>query len=277
MAKYFKRFPLIEYDGKFAKNIMAAVDFTEEAKRDIYSFFNFTLEEGKSRPDVLSYNYYDSSQYDWLIYMANQVIDPYHDYYKEEEQMKEHIKDKYGSIAVAEARILFYRNNWYKDTSTITLAAYDNLTANTTVDLRKYWKPKLNSLGGIIGYERVQEDWIASTNKVVQVTLTSNVSFTIGDIVKQPSTNATGVVEYSNGNIVTVKHVTGTFSANTEENIANTNIIKENINTNEESYWEPVYAYDDEVEKNELRKNISLIKSNYVPQLDKMFKEKIGS
>jgi hypothetical protein len=79
MSRYFDRFPVIDYDGTIAKNILTRVDFTEQSKKDIYSTFQFTLEEGFERPDLLSYNYYGSSQFDWMIYLTNNIVDPYYD------------------------------------------------------------------------------------------------------------------------------------------------------------------------------------------------------
>jgi hypothetical protein len=85
MGKYFNRFPLVDYNGTPAKNILARVDFTDQTKNDIYVNFDYVLQEGSTRPDILSFNYYNSSQYDWLIYMANEIVDPYHDYYKSQQ------------------------------------------------------------------------------------------------------------------------------------------------------------------------------------------------
>ncbi len=97
MSRYFDRFPVINYDGTVAKNILARVDFSEQSKRDIYSTFQFTLEEGFERPDLLSYNYYGSSQFDWMIYLTNNIVDPYYDYYKSTDDFKKFIESKYGS------------------------------------------------------------------------------------------------------------------------------------------------------------------------------------
>ena len=84
MSKYFDKFPLVNYNGVLAKNLMVKADFTETAKRDIYSNFDYVLEEGMTRPDMISNAYYNSPYYDWLIYLSNNIIDPYHDYYKSE-------------------------------------------------------------------------------------------------------------------------------------------------------------------------------------------------
>ena len=151
MARYFDRFPIVDYDGNVAKNILARVDFTEKTKRDIYSTFQFTLEEGFERPDLLSYNYYGSSKFDWMIYLTNNIVDPYYDYYKSAEDFKSYVQTKYGSNSNARSIILFYRLNWHEDERIITNQQYEALIANETANTRKYWKPKITNTGAVIG------------------------------------------------------------------------------------------------------------------------------
>jgi hypothetical protein len=55
MSRYFSRFPLVDYNGTPAKNILARVDFSEETKRDIYSNFDYVIQDDLIRPDFLSY------------------------------------------------------------------------------------------------------------------------------------------------------------------------------------------------------------------------------
>lgn len=274
MTKYFSRFPLVDYDGTPAKNILARVDFTDQSKKDIYVNFDYVLQDGSTRPDVLSFNYYNSAQYDWLIYMTNNVVDPYHDYYKSQEDFKSYIVGKYGSADIARSKILFYRNDWAADESMISETIYNGLSS----DIKKYWKPKLNSTNQIIGYDRVKDDWIVSTNRIVELTVTVDISsFNPGDIISQSSTDASGVLvskDVDTGLLI-VQHVEGAFAVSTADHISSVKIIKENISTTEAGFWAPVYAYDYEEEQNELKKYISMIKSSYVPDVEKSFIEQI--
>lgn len=280
MSKYFDRFPLVDYNGSIAKNILSRVDFTDESKKAIYSNFQFTLQEGFERPDLVSYNVYDSSQYDWLIYLSNNIVDPYYDYYKPHGDFNKYIVSKYGSVASARARIVFYRNNWHQDEKILTSAEYEALPSNENVNLRKYWKPKLSNIGAIVGYVRVEEDWVVSTNRIIELTTSvSPTGVSTGTGLKQSSTNASGVVDFVDleNNKITLKHINGTFTANTTEGITAVTTIVQNISDDEASYWSPVSAYDDEEEKNELKKNINLIKSSYLSDIEKVFKKKIKS
>lgn len=278
MGKYFDRFPLVDYDGTPVKNILSKVDFTDETKRDIYSNFDYVVQEGLDRPDVLSYTYYNSSMYDWLIYLSNQIVDPYHDIFRNQEDFYNHITKKYGTLASARNTIMYYRNNWAEDDRVISPTLYESLVTDETKDMKKYWKPKLNNLGTVSGYERVKEDWIVSTNKILEITLISTPDFVSGDILYQQSTGAYATVVNvdKTNNILTVQHVReGEFAINEEEGIVGVNLIIQNISDEEASYWKPVSAYDFEEEQNELKRYINMIKSNYLPDVEKLFIEKL--
>lgn len=280
MSRYFDRFPVVDYDGVVAKNILARVDFTDQTKKEIYSTFQFTLEEGFERPDLLSYNYYGSSQFDWMIYLTNNIVDPYYDYYRPTEDFKKYIEGKYGSASNARTIVKFYRNNWHDDDRLITPTQYEALQADETLNLRKYWKPKLANTGAILGYERIKEDWTVSTNKIVLLTLTASpASFVVGDRVSQTSTGAYATVDFvdTENNTLTVKHVVGTFAVNTSEGISAVTLIKQNISDDEASYWYAVNAYDEEQETNEMKRNVVVLKSSYLAEVEKQFIQQLST
>ncbi len=270
--KYFNRFPVVEYDGKVAKNILARVDFIDSSKRDIYSNFDYVLEEGSSRPDIISNNYYNSPYYDWLIYLSNGVIDPYHDYYRSAEDFQSYITAKYGSTTIARRNILFYRNDWSSDESLINESVYDNLQPV----IKKYWKPKLNNTSQIVGYERVKEDWTVSTNQIVKLVITSNLdNFNVGDVIEQDDAEGTVILKNADDNSITLQHITGAFVANTADGITSATILSKNISDLEASFWSPVTAYDYEEEQNELKRYVNIIKASYLPDIEKQFVELI--
>ena len=279
MARYFDRFPIVDYGGDIAKNILARVDFTEKTKRDIYSTFEFTLEEGFERPDLLSYNYYGSSKFDWMIYLTNNIVDPYYDYYKSAEDFKSYMETKYGSNSNARSITLFYRLNWHEDERTITVQQYEALVADETANARKYWKPKLTNTGAVIGYERIKEDWTVSTNKVLSLSLTVSPSgFAVGDRVTQTSTAAYATIDYIDleNNRLTVKHVSGSFAVNEAEGIKEITVISQNIPEAETEYWYAVNAYEDEKETNELKRNVFVLKSSYLAETEKQFIQQLS-
>ena len=273
MAKYFDKFPLVSYNGQTAKNILARVGFTAEAKKDIYSNFDFSIQEGMAfRPDSLSNTYYSSPYYDWVIYLSNNVIDPYYDYYMSADDLTSMITQKYGSVAEAMSTIIFYRNNWTSDESLIPTEIYDSLET----EIKKYWQPKLNADDYVIGYVRIQEDWIASTNKIVQIFVNDTALFSINQKITQGS--ARGFVCDIGDTYILVQHVVGAFT-NGEMNVGiatSANIISQTITDIEAPFWVEVTAFDHEVEKNELRRHINLMKASYLSDIEKLFLQAIG-
>ena len=270
MSRYFTRFPLVDYNGVPAKNILARVDFTDQTKKDIYANFDYVLQEGTSRQDILSFNYYNSPQYDWLINLTNNIVDPYHDYYMSSPDFKNYIIGKYGSIEFARNKILFYRNDWAPDESLISENVYETLQPN----IKKYWKPKLNNTNQIVGYERVKEDWIVSTNRIVQLTVDVDISeFETGDIIRQNDTSGTLITKDVDSSILIVQHINGVFIEGT--GITSVVVLNENIPLDESSFWSAVDAYDYEEEQNELRRYISLIKAGYLSDVEKLFIEQM--
>lgn len=272
MARYFSRFPLVDYNGTPAKNILARVDFTEETKRDIYSNFDYVIQDDLIRPDYLSYTYYDSSQYDWMIYLSNNIVDPYHDYYLGAEDFEKYIIGKYGTLSSARDKVMFYRNDWASDESLIPESTYDSLQP----EIKKYWKPRLNANNQIAGYERVKDDWVVSTNKILELVLTADpTSFVVGDIITQSSTGAKATVVFIDTvrNSVVVQHVEEDFVVNEPEGLLEVNVLKVNISDTEINFWSKVTAYDYELEKNELKRYVNLIKKSYLPEVEKLFIE----
>lgn len=299
MAKYFDKFPLVEYDGKLARNILVNVDFTEQTKKDIYSNFDYVISDNLARPDSLSNINYNSPYYDWLIYLSNNTVDPYHDFYSSEEDLQKFIVKKYGSVQQAEQTILYYRNNWAPDDSEVKVAIYDNLPSS----VQKYYKPKINNFNQVVGYERKKEDWIRSTNKIINIKLNFIIDdLKIGDkfVTSTGSGYIIGIDLQTTS--ITINHIQGTINQNddisfisqllltndgdnivtsTNEIMLFSNGIKiitlttvvNNIPDLEAPFWAPVSAYEFELESNEVKKHINLIKNSYLPDLEKKFQE----
>lgn len=267
MGKYFDKFPLVEYNGSLVKNILAKIDFTKKTKDDIHSNFDYVLSEHNKRPDNLSSKYYNSPFYDWLIYAANDIVDPYHDFYKSEHEMREYIISKYGSVQNSIDKILYYRNNWAPDDGVIDNYTFDNLDSR----LQHYYKPVINNSNQVMNYVRKQEDWIQSTNKIVYMKVVNSSLFDVGDVLNQNGSTGTIVKVDEENNSLLLQHIVGEFVV--DSSITEVNIIAQNISDIEAPFWAQVTAYDEEYEKNELKRYVSLIKSSYLPDIEKQFNE----
>ena len=85
MPFLFQEFPKVNYDikknGKLetVTNIMLRFKITQAIQSRKVVYYDYTVQEG-DRPDIIAYKYYEDSTLDWLVLMANNIIDPVYDW-----------------------------------------------------------------------------------------------------------------------------------------------------------------------------------------------------
>ena len=107
---YFSDFPQVEYGTKIARNLMSRPKIKESLLGNPNAFYDYVVEDGM-RPDQIAHLYYDDSQLVWLIFLANNIVDPYYDWPLPQTQFGKFLISKYGSIAAAQALIKHYKHN----------------------------------------------------------------------------------------------------------------------------------------------------------------------
>ena len=95
MAKYFENFPLIEYEGKLVRDITRRTNFTKEVSNNPLMYLPYTVKEGE-RPEDIAEFYYGSTDFTWVVYFSNSMMDPYHDWPKAEADLNQYLIAKYG-------------------------------------------------------------------------------------------------------------------------------------------------------------------------------------
>lgn len=105
---YFADFPIIEYQGKIARDIMARPKIKDRLLSNPNVFYDYVIHDDL-RPDQVAYLYYDDPQMLWLIFLANNITDPYYDWPLNQNQFASFLISKYGSVAAAQAKILHYQ------------------------------------------------------------------------------------------------------------------------------------------------------------------------
>jgi hypothetical protein len=269
--KYFQRFPRVTYSDYRAIDITKRVKLLDTVSNNPFVFYSYDIGDSE-RADSFSSRYYNDSYMSWLLYISNDIIDPYYEWYLSAEELEGLVEKKYGSLADAKLKIKHYRNNW-ENQEDITISDFSNLNE----EKQTYWTPVYNN-GVLYSYTRKQEDWIASTNKIVSYTV-SNTSFIddeLCDIVFDTGVIGRGQVVQSSNNNVYIKNVSGSFdedvTANSyiygRESTVNTSftavsVISQTISSNVESYYTPISYFDYEYEKNEFNRTIRVIDSEY--------------
>jgi hypothetical protein len=266
---YFDLFPTITYSNTVVTDVTRRVVMPQSVLRQPTAFFPYTV-EGEQRQDLVSYLYYGQDDDDWIISLANQIVDPYYGWFLGYDEFNSYVIGKYGDLPTAMTRIHHWATNWATDSREISTGYYDALTDN----LRKYWVPNFGQGVKVLSYSRRQEDWTASTNVLLNVSLSSAAPFQTGDLAAIRDTGGnqqgTGEVVYVSGSNVVVKDVQGTWANGYTVVTPSGNGIVSAIGSNtatlpidEVVYYGPVTCYDFEYDANEELKEILLVSDSY--------------
>ena len=310
MTQFFKKFPVINYANKNAINLLSRVTMSKLALSTTQAYYDYTIPDG-TRSDNLSFNYYDNPDYVWLIGLTNKIVDPYYDFPISDDNINTLVIKKYGSIAKANEKILYFQNNWATDESNISTVTF----AALSVGQQKYWAPEINEKNTIISYVRKQEDWIVTTNKIQNLSYDYSVvdnefvnvlteanyeimtendfnisvdyipetvtdkKFVAGELVSQGGVTFATVVTVSETTLV-IQHISGTavtgkitgLTSGASGVVSLVTTLNQNIPSTELIYWSAVTAYDYEIDLNAKRRNIKLLDNKYAEQATKELK-----
>lgn len=275
---YFNKIPTINYNGFSAKNLLARAVISETTRKNDSIFYPYTIQEDDGRIDNLSQNYYDNPGYTWLIWMTNNITDPYYGTPLSDEELYSVIESKYGSYTDAERKIAFWRTTWQSDSRVLTKAQFDSLLPSE----KKYWDPQLDLNLQVIGYVRKQEPRIVNTNKIVNITYEpiGDIQFVEDEKVSQ-SASVWGWATCSDTNSVMVQHLNGTFTSGSIVQgevsgasgiITSVTTISQTSAAENPTYWESVSFAQYEYEENEKKRNITLMDVRYKTQIENELK-----
>ena len=117
MSEYFSNFPKILYDIEGTNqrnpsyttviNLMIRQKFRDAIVDDVTTYYPYYIQEGE-RPDILSYEIYGDIKYVWMIFMINNLIDPYWEWPLDAKQFTKYIENKYGTAGAAKTTIHHY-------------------------------------------------------------------------------------------------------------------------------------------------------------------------
>jgi hypothetical protein len=272
---YFNKIPTITYDGQVAKNLLTRAKLSDQTMNNRTAFYPYIMDE-TDRVDTLSQHYYDNPGYTWLIWMANNTIDPYYSMPLTEDDFNNYLINKYGSVERAMRKIAFYRTTQNSETR-ISVSEYNSLVPR----FMKYYEPIFDNYSNISGYKRKDYTDTTNTNKIITIELaTVNGNFTVGEEIQVNGTNY-AFVTLVDGRTITCQHVNGTFSiddtitgkdSGAYGTITSVNTIVETIAFTDVAYWEPISYFDHEREINEDKKNIKLLDARYKGQAESELK-----
>lgn len=115
MAKFFDQFPTIPFDigqernnanYNVVTNIFFRLRFIREVLSNISSYYEYIIKDSDT-PEVLAFNIYGDAEAHWIILMANEMVDAQYDWPLSYSEFNNHLYDKYrlaaanGNTAVA--------------------------------------------------------------------------------------------------------------------------------------------------------------------------------
>lgn len=277
---YFNKIPDISYNGYTVKNILSRARLSDKTRNNKVLFYPYTIKEGE-RADIISNYYYDDPGYTWLLYMANNIVDPYYDMPVSNDDMNNLIVKKYGNIETAQRKVMYYRNNWSASTDQITIDNYEAFPSYAA----KYFDPVVDTSYNVRGYVRKRHDDVVSTNQILSLTVSGIAAFTVGEELRVSPT-VYGFVIGNNGSSVMIQHTSGAFTIGNQvqgqeslkiDLITDIVTLSQTLAYTEATYWSPVSMYDYEVEKNEDNKQIKLIDVRYKSNVEAELKRVLRS
>jgi len=276
--EYFRKFPLITYRGTPCIDIMRRIDFNTASASFLSAFYPYDIKEGETVQNI-AHDYYGDVDYDWLVYLANDIYDPYHQVAFDQNTFNENIILKYGSIVAAQEKVECYVTNGETDSSMLDTKGYNDLLR----ERKKYWSPQSGPLG-VTGYVRNKERTYVSTNKIITLEFANTLDtapFSTGENVKNTAADSptTATVASCNTSAVILQHVEGDFDVSADFNLTGTTetvtmnhdtyiLLKQNIPATEEIYFKKYSSYDLEFDLNEKQREISLLDESYVDDIN---------
>lgn len=106
MSFYFRNFPFVAYDMKknnvfsLVQNPLVRYKIKDILKRRNFIFLDYIIEEGENG-SFIAEKFYEDETLDWVIYIANDIIDPKYDWPLHYNEFNRFIVKKYGSVEAA--------------------------------------------------------------------------------------------------------------------------------------------------------------------------------
>lgn len=94
--RYFTYFPKILLDGKTITNIAAKCEMLSRLKNKETAFEFYNIVDGET-PERLAMQFYGDPQYDWIIWLANDIVMPNEQWPLFDDELRQYVTDKYGA------------------------------------------------------------------------------------------------------------------------------------------------------------------------------------
>lgn len=151
MSRYFQYFPKTFHSGEKLTDITKRVKFYQRLQKDPYIFLPYTIKEDE-RADEIAYYYYGDSGFIWLVYLSNNIIDPYYEWPLNTSEFDDMLIKKYTTLSGTTGLNVV---NWTRNTNITTNILYYKNVADPEIQISP------DSYGKSIQYDGdfVTSDW----------------------------------------------------------------------------------------------------------------------
>lgn len=287
MGRFLDKFPNISYDinknGYSNYDIITDItfrfSFIREVLNNTTAYYEYTIKEDET-PEILADRIYKDPQAYWIILYANNIYDPQYDWPMNSEVFEKYIISKYGSITNAKSQIHHYEKitaRQVQNAETLQLERkivdYNAATFLTcTIDNKT-----ANISSSFVGQNVKQID--VTTNNNLFIGALTNIDLPNNQLTLTTSagklTNYVNLADTSSGNIlcriVTNSHENLEFYVNLPIEPQITTYTVNNKRVIESISRIAVTNYDYELELNESKRNIKVIKREHYGQIMREF------
>lgn len=265
MSRYFRHFPLISYNNRTVVDITRRAKVVDSLLSDPYAFLPYTINEG-DRPEDVAYYYYEDQNLVWLVYLANNIVDPYSQWPLSNEDLENSVQKKYAkdpsvfantAINVATNAITVNSHGYFTTDPVIFSAG--PLTASPLVNLTTYYVIRVDQ--NTIKLATTAANALSGT--AINLTTTGAGSHSIQRNLTvflnstQITTNVAYVENAEDPN-VTVTYDTYVYGGLTP------------------AEWNVIRVYESELRKNEDKRSIYLINASYADQVERDLRKVIN-
>ncbi len=180
---YFSKFPALYYPLPFAngvksvlcRNILRRCALAKDMANSDAIYIQYDIKDGE-RPEHIADRLYGDPELHWLILFANNIIDPYNEWYKSSSVFTEYVHKKYNSIS------LFFTDMSDKmkyipniaENSTITQGSAPNITKGVISNYRPSFSCiDVSKLSFAVGDASIQNP---NTNESSGIKITKKIS-----------------------------------------------------------------------------------------------------
>lgn len=244
--KYFSNFPITVWDENSdnnyttVTNILHNFSIKENIKNNEQVYFEYNMSDGDT-PEIIADKIYGSPEYNWIVMMMNDVVNPFYDFVLNETNLENYVDDKYAGSAL------------YVDSTNSNFVVGETVTCNSADTTVNAWDASYKRLVIPADYPEFSE---TST-----VTSEGGASGTIArrDVYYKYSLHHTEISGVIKSAIVNINDPEDT-----------TDYLAQYMVGGSESKFITNMTY--EIGKNESKRKIKLLKSDYLGVVMEQFK-----